>query len=378
MSTCVSIPDCNSFNRILGPITNNSLTLIHVNIRSLRKHWDEFQISVCCLKPSVDIFVITEITVTSLQCNQFVLDGYKEFFCTRDNSRGGGIAVYIQNKWLPSSYSVSFQHAESIGIKLLHSDFSLFLLAVYRPPSENVSLFLAELEVVLGQLRSEGQLCLVGGFNIDTLKPSKSTVCNYLTLLSEHGIENTISLPTREETLSGKLVVSCLDHINIRSTDILVKSAVISEKLSDHYFIGCHLQQRGAEHKTNKSGCVRVTISDPIKFDALVAAFDWDDFLQSNQDPNLYSAFVEVLKSFYVVSKKEVIFKKRSDKPWFNTDIMKAIKTKEALGSRSRRTPKNEELRAEYRSARNRVNAIIRSAKRHYFQKQFFECRSNP
>lgn len=100
MTECFSIPDCSLFHQVLGPISGSSLTLIHVNIRSLRKHWDEFQISVNNLNPPIDIFVLTEIGISSSHCNQFILNGYKDIFYTRHNSRGGGIAIYIRDKWL--------------------------------------------------------------------------------------------------------------------------------------------------------------------------------------------------------------------------------------------------------------------------------------
>lgn len=83
-------------------------------------HWDEFQISVSNLKPDVYIFVLTEIAISSVQCDQFMLNGYKEHFFTRENNRGGGIALYIKDKWLSSSSNVSFQHAESLAIKIHH------------------------------------------------------------------------------------------------------------------------------------------------------------------------------------------------------------------------------------------------------------------
>lgn len=378
MTACFSIPDCGSFHQVLGPTSEYSFTIIHVNIRSLRKHWEQFRVLVSDFNPPIDVFVLTEISISSSQGNQFVLNGYNELFHTRERSRGGGIAIYVKEKWLSTSLNVSFSHAESLAISISQSGFSLYLLTIYRPPSENVSLFLAELEVALKESRSEGQFCMVGDLNIDTLKPYKSNVCDYLTLLSEYGIESTISLPTREELLSGKLVASCIDHINTRSPDTTVKSAVITNKLSDHYFIGCRLQREVNERKEKARGCTFVSITDTVKFDLSVATFDWNQILMSVEPAAIYSVFVEVFQSFYRNSLKEVKFKKRSDKPWLNTDIMVAIKTKEALWLRSRRAPKNLELSAEFKCARNRVNAIIRSAKRRYFQRKFFETRSNP
>lgn len=112
-----------------------------------------------------------------------------------------------------------------------------FLLPGYRPPSQNVLLFLAELEQELKRFRSKGHFCPVGGFNIGTQSLAILVVCDYLNLLPKYGIEknllpkyeikNTITLPTREK-LPGKLVVSCIDPINVRAPNITVRSAAMA------------------------------------------------------------------------------------------------------------------------------------------------------
>lgn len=157
-----------------------------------------------------------------------------------------------------------------------------------------------------------------------------------------------------------------------------VKSAVITQKLSDHYFFGCHLDAQVPEEQGTRRDCSWISKTDTVKFDALVAAFDWNELLVSIEPSNVYKAFVEVFQSYYCAAKKKVNFKRRSYKPGLNSDIMTAIKEKDTLWSRSRRSPNNLKLKAEYRSTRNKANAIIRSAKRCYFQRRFFEARSNP
>lgn len=128
-------------------------------------------------------------------------------------------------------------------------------------------------------------------------------------------------------------------------------------------FIGCHLEHQVAEQKRPGSNYSSVIITATTKFDGLVAAFNWDNFLQSIQPSDIYTAFVAVLQSFYKASRKEVCFKQRSDKPWLNVTIMTAIKDKEALWVRSRRAPNNSELKTKFCCARNKVNAMIRSTK---------------
>lgn len=74
-------------------ITNagTSFTLFHVNIRSIRKHWDEFQLVINPILSSADGFVLTEINIHNEDVCLFSLSGFKSTFFTRDKKCGGGI-----------------------------------------------------------------------------------------------------------------------------------------------------------------------------------------------------------------------------------------------------------------------------------------------
>lgn len=62
---------------------------------------------------------------------------------------------------------------------------------------------------------------MIGDIIIDTLNDSFPSVCDYLNLLADSGIENTILAPTRVEFLMDKLVTTCINHINVRVLDTL-------------------------------------------------------------------------------------------------------------------------------------------------------------
>lgn len=134
-----------------------------------------------------------------------------------------------------------FLCAECQALRVYNGNSSVFLLASYRAPSESVLFFLEELKTGLGDLGTEENICLVDDFNTDVMKPSKSTVSDYLTVLSKNGTECTIQTPTREEFVNGNLVISCIDHINIRVSNGFVESAAVVQKLPDHYFVRCEL-----------------------------------------------------------------------------------------------------------------------------------------
>lgn len=369
--------DFYSFKNTLSVTKDVSFTLVHVNIRSIRKHWDQFRIIVDNIQDVVDAFVLTEINISSDEVGQFGLNGFNNFFFTRHQCRGGGIGVYIRDMWAVAAINVSFMHAESVVLTIQQADYSLNLLSIYRPPSNSVVSFLDELHDVLNEFDSATQICLVGDINIDILNTSKSSVSDYLNILAHFGIECCIQAPTREELLQGRLVTSSIDHINIRTNEAEIRSAVISQKLADHYFIGCHIIPIKS-YRFSTTNALRISVVDQNKFDNLVSSFDWDGFVHTRKLEDLYPGLVEMLATFKESSKRYITIKKRRpDQAWLSTHILEAIKHKDFLWSRCRRSTKNDLFKMEFKIARNKVNALIRSAKRAYYKKQFFESRFN-
>lgn len=221
--------------------TGNSFQFTHVNIRSIRKHWDHFCALTHPFHSSFDVVALTEVNASSDVLLHFSLPGYQLYSYTRLQRMGGGIAVFVKDSWSVSEISVPFTQAEVVALRLSTPWLSLVLLTIYRPPCCNGRIFLAELDFAISSFSREEHVCIIGDMNIDILRPTVSTVADYLDILSKWGLATTIHSPTREEYLAGQLVASCIDHINVRSQNLSVRSAVVEVKLADHYFICCSL-----------------------------------------------------------------------------------------------------------------------------------------
>uniref|UniRef100_A0A131Y4P1 Putative tick transposon n=1 Tax=Ixodes ricinus TaxID=34613 RepID=A0A131Y4P1_IXORI len=307
----------------------------------------------------------------------FGLSGFQNCFYTRRDTRGGGIGIFVKDSWSMTQLDVKFTHSESLAVKLSHSHQTICLLALYRPPSSNCINFLQELRGNLEELSNETTFCLVGDINIDTLKNSQSVVCDYLSLLAEHGISPTIQGATREEVLNDHVVSSCLDHINVRSSDVSVHSAVILQKLADHFFVTCQCVFSSEAVQEVERIC-RLEMLNLITFDRLIKNYDWNGFLSSVNSNNIYPMFINILNNFRNSSKKVVYVRKRKPSlPWLTPAILDAITLKEQLWKKSRRSPNNAVLKLECKIQRNRVNALLRSAKRSYFSKKIRDAGSD-
>lgn len=72
--------------------------------------------------------------------------------------------------------------------------------------------------------------------------------------------------------LGGMFVASCIDRVNIRPQNAILRSAVVAQKLADHYFVAYQMV-----HFTNQistTDAILVSFTDKKELDKLVAAHD--------------------------------------------------------------------------------------------------------
>lgn len=354
---------------------SSSVQICHVNIRSIRKYWDQFLALTSSFRTCCEVFVLTEINVPLDTLCNYTLPGYQVYSYLRPIGKGGGIAVFIKNTWLVSEITFSFTQAEVVSLRLCSPLLSLVLIAVYRPPCCNGRIFLQELNVAISSLLSGDNICMTGDINIDTLRPNLPLTADYLDVLSKWGLDCTISKPTREEFLSSKLVTSCLDHINVRVHDFQTLSAVIETKLADHYFVACSLSPKSS-HVRRVASKTTISVIDPRALDREIAQYDWHNFICITSPSNMYEKFVTLLDEFKKTATRIVkVRQTNSNEKWMTKEILVAIKEKDMLWARAKRAPQNAILRASFKQSRNKVNAMIRLAKRNHMRNKFEDAR---
>ena len=78
----------------------NDGDLFFLNVQSLRSHHDQLRVLVASLNRQPLVIAICETWLSDNDpLNLYHLDGYqKGIFVNRQNSRGGGLALFIKNK----------------------------------------------------------------------------------------------------------------------------------------------------------------------------------------------------------------------------------------------------------------------------------------
>jgi exonuclease III len=213
--------------------------LLGTNVRSLRKYWDIFLAESDSILSYIDVILFNEIKVNQEEVKLFGINGFNSISKCRQSGEGGGILCLYRDKIKVEELEADFQSAELLLLKFFCNGETIIIMAFYRPPNLNVNRFIDELDDLLNLefLKNEKNIVMIGDINLCYITHMYGAD-RYLDILYSHGIVNMIDKPIRVGYYNNNLVSTCLDHINVRSSDQVHKAFVIEEKIADYYWIG--------------------------------------------------------------------------------------------------------------------------------------------
>ena len=188
--------DIEYFSDLDKSLKNNSLSLLHLNVCSLSKNFDQLHNLLTQLNLELDFIGITETHLTSKAispCNLSIENYIIEH--TPTESLAGGALLYINKK---HAYKLCNDliiycdsELESVFIEvILPKTSNLIVGCIYRHPNMNIESFNDNyLAPLLDKLSKESnkKIFLLGDFNIDLLKfDTSNKVSNFLDDLSSN------------------------------------------------------------------------------------------------------------------------------------------------------------------------------------------------
>ena len=219
--------------------SSNNLNVMHLNIRSLRSKLDSFISLISTMGCEFDIMSISESWLSDDIVKDYCVPGYTLVFNNRQNMRGGGVAIYIKNK-----FKFSNRNDLDVNNKLVISKFvelqiannkNIIVGCIYRTPSRDTNSYFNYFDHLSDILITEHNKLqiIMGDFNFDLLKLNSeigvSDFLNHMTSLSLYPI---ISTPTRITSNTKSLI----DNIFTNSL-IQCLSGCIHTDLSDHSIV---------------------------------------------------------------------------------------------------------------------------------------------
>lgn len=353
----------------------NQLTVIQINIRSIRKHWDSFLAQISPIIKYIDVIVITEINILDTETFHYNIKDFTTLAKCR-KAEGGGLLLLHRTSLTAETIETSMTSAETLCVNLKAKDSNFVILACYRPPDKNVNTFNNELDKVLDKepLKSEKNMIIIGDINICYLKKTYGTE-NYLSVLYSKGITNTIKDYTREETRKNAITRSCIDHINIRLPNYDYNSYVIQQKVADHYMTVCSVKTND-RILTGKPTHVETISNDKVKMN--MHTENWWPILDLTDPEKIYDDITKKFDSIYNNSKVKIkISNNHKYTPWLNKTIKNLIKEKNDLWQQVKKNQYNTELKNHFKIIRNKLTNEIRTQKRKFYFQKFSEAFKN-
>ena len=315
-----------------------------------------------------------------------MIPGYNLTKFNRQNKVGGGICIFSRNDLnikIRNDLIIdnSASNIESLFIEILNEKSKNIIVGIiYRPPHNKFNDFEGDLKTILSRLDKRNKPCyIMGDFNIDLLKYDQCNFSNlFFNQLSSSGYIPLITRPTRITKSTATLIDNIFTN-NLSRTEHL--NGILFNDISDHlpiFTITEHEMHINTVSSETDSYATRTIRKKSLEsFSRSLKTCDWLTTLSKNDPAESFKAFFAEFSDHYAKSFPGKMTKckstRRSDNLWITKGLRKSSKTKEVLYKKFLKNPtsKNEH---DYKLYRNKLNHLIRIAKKNYYCKKFSQA----
>lgn len=354
------------------------LNLIHLNIRSINKNYNNLIIFLESLNKNFDIIVCSETGIIEDPKN-FELSGYTTIYNESRFTKCDGCIVFVKNSILIDYHIVKVTNSHFIHVNLCKNDIKIGLSAIYRSPSVQLESFLENLNIFLENIflartNDQNNIEIFGGdININILDRGNTNVENYIDSLNEKGFHSVINQATRIDKNSS----TCIDHLFVRiKSDFRTRGVILDSGFSDHCPILLNIFLKEERTSVDEKRYSRTT--DFGKLDAFLTNERWNDILNCEDVNTCTNLFIDKLKKHLndATTIKYLVCKKRKIKPWITQGLLNSIRHRDHLKKLATKNPNNVEHLNRFREYRKYLTKSTNKAKAEYYR-NLFESNKN-
>ena len=358
--------------------SQNSFSFLHLNIRSLAKHYDDLVSHLDILDCNFHFLGLSETWLNHNSDPSFYnLPLYQLITSNREIARGGGVALYVHNSLSFTRIdNINIMHCESIFVETVIDNKAIIVGVNYRKPNTPHLEFLHSLESCLDQLSASGKSCIIlGDVNIDTSTDSAPAI-QYNTLLNSYNFYQIINTATRITDNTSTIIDHCLTNI----TNYFINCGTLQSDITDHYPIFCIINHiKHILKPANSAQILNFKNYNPDTFLSDLNATSWQPVYDCT-DPNIaYEAFYNI---FYNIVSNHVHTKTTHHsnsirKPWLSNGLLKSVRTKHRLFAKMKNNPHNVNYKLKYKKYRNILTKLLKSVKKRYYFNKFRWAQGN-
>src|SRR5271170_2289145 len=213
-------------------IFSYGLTILHINIRSLKAHFDDLQVFLTKLSSQPSLIVLSELWLEDGFVENYELPCYTFEYSLRNNEKYGGCGCYVLNTLefvrLPMA-ELLITECENLSLKIkVSKSVTVSVGCIYRAPRLNYFTFCDSLNEYILSLKKVGSIILCGDWNLDYLQLHKHHQFFYT--LVEHSLRSCITSGTRITDHS----CTSIDGLFTSLSGIDCSAGTIASDISDH------------------------------------------------------------------------------------------------------------------------------------------------
>lgn len=176
--------------------------ILHNNIRSIDKNFDELNVVLSQLNFKPDCIILSETWKIS-DVNKYCLDGYCVIYNNGTFNKNDGVIAFVDGDLRFDFEVIRMGEIEVVVVDITKNNIQIQVIALYRSPSGSIAKFNEDLGILLDTCRKKKKYDMsffVGDINVDILG-GNSEAEEYLNVMSEYGYESMINDYTRVKTL---------------------------------------------------------------------------------------------------------------------------------------------------------------------------------
>lgn len=341
-------------------LTNNGLSIMHLNIQSLKPKIDLLAIEA----QPYDILVFTETWLSSSTTNDelHIPNFNPPFRLDRINRPGGGVAIYTRNTiHAIERQDLTQQDLEALWVEVRVSQRKLLIGGIYRPPDANNTQWLnMEHSIDLAFNQHFDNIIVTGDFNINVSASPNNRMDR---LIDSYNAHQLITSPTHFTEHSR----TTIDLIFVKNHQHVLHSFVAAPFIPDLIRFHCPIVSVFKFSKPIQSSFKRhiwlYDKGDYPTYRNLLQSTDWASILANN---DMNSIAINIADSITSAASKSIpnktVIIRSTDVPWMNNNIRQMIKKRNKIHQTAKST-NTESSWEEFRRIRNATTSIIRKSK---------------
>lgn len=365
------INNIEQFKKYTETKNQQCFSILHQNIRSISKNFDEIKIFLSQFNTFFDIIILTE-TWHIVDTNCFHINGYEMIYNHGNINQNDGVVMYIRSKYNHNTTLHYLSNIQVIKTKLTHLGKPITITAIYRPPSTCPEVFNNELRAYLALLADTSMdeyKFIVGDINIDILSDSEDVSHEYLNILAEAGYESLINDYTRVDKESK----SCIDHMFVKSKRNVnsYTPIILQNNITDHYTtinLIENIDTTAEPLPPNRRTSIKRVNQKELKLKLQTTNFenelaDMGAEQAANFLVNKIKTAVAEATTVIRIKPNEI---KRKD--WITAGLVRATNNKHKLFIEWKKDVDNVQAKNKYLTYRNTLNTLIKTTKNKFFQ----------